>query len=336
MASNKLQLDTSIVDDEFIAQLLRKDRTTVARAISMVEARGEKAAALLQRIFAHTGRAFRAGITGPPGAGKSTMTSALARQVRAKGFSVGVLAVDPSSPFTHGAVLGDRVRMNGIEADSEVFIRSMATRGMTGGLSATTSDAADVMDAAGFDYIFIESVGIGQVELKIEQVVDMTIVMLVPESGDQVQAIKAGLMEIADIYVLNKSDRPGGQSALHALKSALGFATARAQDRPPAVLATVASQGDGIAELFDEMEKHRDYLATDGELMRRRERALRARIKDHLNELLATSFWSSQRELQLHDAVALARQGKISPQQLARELLAEYLQLRKKAGVLKR
>ncbi len=320
---NKLTANVSTIDDAFIARLLRKDRATVARAISTVEARGDAAAELLHRIFASTGKAFRTGITGPPGAGKSTMTSALARQCRKKGFSVGVIAVDPSSPFTCGAVLGDRVRMDGIEADDDVFIRSMATRGMTGGLSATTSDAADVMDAAGFDFIFIESVGTGQVELKIEQVVDTTIMVLVPESGDQVQAIKAGLMEIADIYVLNKYDRPDSQSALHTLSSALRFSAARSQDRPPMVLSTVASEGQGIEELFDAIVAHQKYLTAQGDLLRRRAQALQSRVKDNVNELLTQSFWSNQREQRLHDALASVQQGKTSPHQLARELLNE-------------
>jgi len=318
---NQPRVDSLVINDEFIARLLRKDRATVARAISMVEARGNQAAALSQRIFASTGRAFRIGITGPPGAGKSTIVSALARQGRKKGFSVAVIAVDPSSPFTQGAVLGDRVRMDSIEADDEVFIRSMATRGMAGGLSATTCDAADVLDAAGFDLIFIESVGTGQVELKISQVADTTVMVLVPESGDRVQAIKAGLMEIADIYVLNKCDRPEGHTALHTLQSALGFITAHMQDRPPTVLATVASEAQGIVELFDEIAAHRQYLTANGDLLRRRERALQSRITDQVNEMLSTAFWSSQRERRLNDGLATLQQGKTSPQQLARDLL---------------
>jgi len=320
------------MDEEFIARLLRKDRATIARAISLVEARGDAAAALLHRIFARTGKAYRTGITGPPGAGKSTMTSALARLGRERGFSVGVIAVDPSSPFTQGAVLGDRVRMDSIESDDGIFIRSMASRGMTGGLSATTSDAADVMDAAGFDFIFIESVGTGQVEFKIGQVVDTTVMVLVPESGDQVQAIKAGLMEVADIYVLNKYDRPDSQSALHTLSSALRFTTAHAQEHPPAVLATVANKAEGIAQLFDAIVAHRQFLTADGELMRRRAQALQSRIKDNVNELLTQSFWSQQREQQLHDAMASVQQGKTSPHQLARELLGDHGPSSGKAG----
>jgi LAO/AO transport system kinase len=307
---------------EFVHRLLDRDRATVARAISIVESRSDQAVTLLHRIHGHTGRAFRIGITGPPGAGKSTMTSALAGQARRAGLGVAVIAVDPSSPFTQGAVLGDRVRMSGLDNDDGVFIRSMATRGTAGGLSATTCDAADIMDAAGFDLIFIESVGIGQAELKIEQVVDTTIVVLVPESGDQVQAIKAGLMEIADIYVLNKQDRPGSQSALNALQSALAFTTVRTRERPPAVLATIASQATGVPELFDELLRHRDYLASSGALQQRRDRALQSRIRDNVNERLNQSFWSSQRELQLQQALAGIRQGLASPQQAVHDLLA--------------
>ena len=207
-----------MIDNDLIQNLLKNDRRAIAKSISIVESNNSASSELLKNIYSSVGKAYRIGITGPPGAGKSTITNQLTKFYRAQNKKVGIIAVDPTSPFTGGALLGDRIRMNDLVNDSGVFIRSMATRGSLGGLSKKAIDAADVLDAGGYDYIILETVGVGQSELDIAQAADTTIVVLVPESGDTVQAMKAGLMEIGDFFVLNKSDRPASEHAVTALK----------------------------------------------------------------------------------------------------------------------
>jgi LAO/AO transport system kinase len=202
-----------------IGRLLAKDIRAVAHAISIVENGRQSSSQLLKQIYSNVGNAYRIGITGPPGAGKSTIVNQAAKVIRNKNKRVGIIAVDPTSPFTGGALLGDRIRMSEIGGDKDIFIRSMASRGSLGGLSKKVIDAADILDAAGYDYILMETVGVGQSELDIVKAADTTIVVLVPESGDSIQAMKAGLMEIADIFVINKSDRPGAEQALTSLKT---------------------------------------------------------------------------------------------------------------------
>ncbi len=208
-----------MIDKNLIEQLLNSDRRAVARAISFIESDNNLTSEYLKELYNKVGNAYRIGITGPPGAGKSTITNQLTKFYRKQNKKVGIIAVDPTSPFTGGALLGDRVRMTDVGMDQGVFIRSMATRGSLGGLSKKAIDAADILDAAGFDIVILETVGVGQSELDIAQAADTTIVVLVPESGDSVQAMKAGLMEIADLFVLNKCDRPGSQQAYTALQT---------------------------------------------------------------------------------------------------------------------
>jgi LAO/AO transport system kinase len=240
------------------------DRRALARLLTAVENRTPVAEAALRRLYPTAGRAHLVGITGPPGAGKSTLVAALIREVRAEGRTVAVIAVDPSSPITGGALLGDRVRMQSYAGDQDVFIRSMAARGHAGGLASTSGAAAAVLDAAGFDLVLLETVGTGQSEVEVAAAADTTVVLEAPEMGDEVQAIKAGLLEVADLVVVNKGDRPGAQRTASQLRAMLVATAPRdgAPDRPrpkrPEVLITTASTGDGVPELVAALARHRE------------------------------------------------------------------------------
>jgi LAO/AO transport system kinase len=271
---------------ERIRRTLQGERVPLARAISEIENETAEAVAILDACFARTGRAFRIGITGPPGAGKSTLVTRLAQEYRRRGRTIAIVAVDPTSPFSGGALLGDRVRMGELAGDDGVFIRSMATRGSLGGLAVHTAQACDVLDAAGFDRILIETVGVGQSELEVAQTADSTAVVLVPESGDTVQAMKAGLMEIGDLFVINKADREGAERAAFAIQTALEMRTARPAWDPP-VLLTVASEGTGVPEVVERFEAHLEFLKSGGGLEERR----RHRLEQRLDDLLRGHLW---------------------------------------------
>jgi LAO/AO transport system kinase len=260
--------------------VLRGEPRAIARAISLVENDTPDGASLIARIHARTGRAYLVGITGPPGAGKSTLVDRLTTLLRRQARTVGVIAVDPTSPFTGGAILGDRVRMGLHAGDEGVFIRSMATRGHLGGLARATADAAAVLDAAGKDIVVIETVGVGQDEVDIVGTADVSIVVLVPEAGDDVQAIKAGIMEIGDIFVVNKADREGADRMAQAVSAALSLQTVAAGQWRPPVLKTSASTGEGIDALWDAVQRFGERPPVE------RAARTRARHAAHLRELL--------------------------------------------------
>lgn len=307
--------------DELAGGVAARQPRALGRAISLVERRGPEAEALVRRLHPATGRARLVGVTGPGGAGKSTLVEALARRERAAGRTVAVLAVDPTSPFTGGALLGDRVRMQSLYTDPGVFIRSMATRGALGGLAAAAHDAVDVLDAAGFDLVLVETVGVGQDEVDVVRAVDTVAVVVVPGMGDDVQAAKAGLLEIADVFVLNKADREGADETLRDLTAMLAQAAeARGGEEAPwtpPVVRTVASRGEGIDELGEALEAHRRHLAEAGELEVRR----RARMRLRVERLLADRVLAAAgRSAGLDAAVAAAVRGGVDPYRLADEV----------------
>jgi LAO/AO transport system kinase len=265
-------------------RVLAGDPRAIARAISLIEDESEAGADLVRRIFPQTGRAYLVRVTGPPGAGKSTLVDKLTAVVRAAGRTVGIVAVDPTSPFTGGAILGDRVRMQAHFGDAGVFIRSMATRGHLGGVARATSEVALVLDAAGKDLVFIETVGVGQDEVDIVRTADVSIVTIVPGSGDEVQALKAGIMEIADIFVVNKADREGADRTAASIETLLSLQTFEEAAWRPPILKTEATTGKGVPELVEAIDRFRVHSIAS------QARRRRARAEWRLRELLAHRF----------------------------------------------
>lgn len=313
-----------MIDNNLIEKIFKDDRRSIARAISIVESDNSFSSEYLKEIHKKVGNAYRVGITGPPGSGKSTITNQLTKYYRKKNKIVGVIAVDPTSPFTGGALLGDRVRMNDIGMDPGVFIRSMATRGSLGGLSKKAIDAADVIDAAGFDIIILETVGVGQSELDIAQAADTTIVVLVPESGDSVQAMKAGLMEIADFFILNKTDRPGSQQAYTALQTILMIKDHDENSWLPNIIKAVASDNKGIEEIVNEIERHKKFMTDKNLFNFKREKQAKMRIKEIVEHKLKRELWSETGENSLNSSLEKVILWSFSPYQLAEEIIVEF------------
>ncbi len=328
-----------ITPDTLVQETLAGNRRALARLITLIENRAPGASEALAQIFPRTGRAYLIGITGAPGTGKSTLVNALAKTLRGRGHTVGIIAVDPSSPFSGGAVLGDRIRMTDLAGDKGVFIRSMANRGSLGGLATTTGDVVRVLDAAGFDDVLIETVGAGQSEVDIARTAYTTLVVDAPGLGDDVQAIKAGILEIADILVVNKADHAGASNTVRALRAALDLGhrvrlTAHhgrlipAPDAPPEydfwdvpILQTVATEYIGLDAVADAVTRHAAYLRESGTLAARERQRIETELADRLREALLARLVADRPAAAFEDVIGRIVRHEIDPGSAVRALL---------------
>jgi len=300
----------------------RKNIKTLARTISEVENGSKKAPELLDRAWRSGKHAYRIGITGPPGAGKSTLVNCLASKLIDAEKKTAVISVDPSSPFTGGAILGDRIRMNELSSKNNIFIRSMATRGSLGGLSMKTHDVCDILDGEGFDIILIETVGVGQIELDIAQAADVTVTVLVPESGDDIQAMKAGIMEISDIFVVNKSDRHGAEAMALNLRSLTKLRTNYSSlpwEQP--VIKTVATEGNGIDIILEALEKYKSMLIKNDNWDSVRSKRMENKVMQLIQNHLSDDFWTPERRMVLNQELTKTQESGNSPFKIVEKLL---------------
>jgi len=306
---------------ELVQRMLDGDKQALAKLITIVEREGMEVPEIMAAVYPHTGKAFSVGVTGPPGGGKSTLVGRLTSIARGKGLQVGILAVDPTSPFSGGAILGDRVRMQQHYLDEGVFIRSMATRGSHGGLPKMASSVAKILDAAGKDIVLIETVGVGQTEIDIMEASDTTVVVLVPEAGDTIQTMKAGLMEIADVFVVNKADRPGADYLVAEIQGMLHQKQEKSWWQVP-VVATQAVNDVGTEELFEHIEQHRQALEESGSLYLKRARQRRTDLLRSIERTITQKVLEQvEKDEELATYLERVEKGDIDPYTAAREIV---------------
>ena len=313
--------------NELIERMLKGDKRATARLITLVENDEEKAREIVKKIYSNTGRAYIIGITGPPGSGKSTLVDKLIKKARDEGNIVGVIAIDPTSPFTGGALLGDRIRMQRHSTDPGVFIRSMATRGSLGGLAKATNDAIKILDAYGCDIIFVETVGVGQIEVDIVKTADTVVLVTVPGLGDDIQAIKAGLMEIADIFVVNKADKEGAEATMFELELMLDLEKDKWQKsgwRPP-VVSTIAFTNKGVDELWGAINEHMEFLLNSGKIKEKRKFRVREEIKAIVSSKIARKIGEKMGDDDIAVLIEMIAKREIDPYSAADLVLEKAL-----------
>lgn len=323
----------STVLEDIGKKLLAGDKRALARAITVVEAGGKPATELVKELFNHSGKAHIIGVTGSPGVGKSTLVDALVTEARKEGKKVAVLAVDPSSPFTGGAILGDRIRMQDHTLDKDVYIRSMANRGHTGGVSLATYDAIRMLEAFGFDVVIIETVGVGQSELAIAQTADTTILVLMPGSGDDIQAIKSGIMEIGDIFVVNKGDLPGANKSATEIIASLELAHHPTSWHPP-VLVAISETGEGVDKIWDAVKNHASFLNENDQLNERRRGKVKTELAEMVAEIARTNLEESlEKSDDIKEALSNVVARKLDPHSAAETIIRKLFGEGIKTGV---
>lgn len=315
-------MSVAIEIDKLAQGILEGSERALSRGLTLVERGGELSEDLLGQVYPHTGRAHVVGLTGSPGSGKSTLTAALAREARNRGLKVGVIAIDPSSPYSGGSILGDRIRMNDVAFEMDVFIRSLATHGALGGLSRAATDSVDLMDASGKELILVETVGVGQDEVDVMGAVHTVAVVSVPGLGDEIQTLKAGILEIADIHVVNKADREGASRVQAELRSMLVLNGSTMSGWQPPILPCVAVNGEGIETLLDAIRGHLDFLKSSGEFEHRRKRMVKAQVLSITHDLVSEA---TSQECESDDLLERVVRRELAPHAAGRALLARLV-----------